>query len=99
MFDSGGLDVSVLASAAPGAELEAGAGVGSELDLGNGPDLDDPVALDDPGDLDGPVDLDDPGDGGECVETGDDRLVVKVELVADLETWLGLAGGAVKFSV
>ncbi|MEQ7129560.1 HNH endonuclease signature motif containing protein, partial [Actinopolymorpha sp. B11F2] len=31
-----------------------------------------------------------PGDGGACVETGDEHLVAKVELVADLETWLGL---------
>ncbi|MEQ7004839.1 DUF222 domain-containing protein [Actinopolymorpha sp. B17G11] len=32
-----------------------------------------------------------PGDGGACVETGDEQLVAKVELVADLETWLRLA--------
>jgi hypothetical protein len=31
-----------------------------------------------------------PGDGGACVETGDEHLVAKVELVADLETWLRL---------
>ncbi|MEQ7009867.1 DUF222 domain-containing protein [Actinopolymorpha sp. B17G11] len=31
-----------------------------------------------------------PGDGGACVEAGDERLVAKVELVADLETWLRL---------
>ncbi|MEQ4205177.1 DUF222 domain-containing protein [Actinopolymorpha sp. B9G3] len=31
-----------------------------------------------------------PGDGGAWAETGDEQLVAKVELVADLETWLGL---------
>ncbi|MEQ4206984.1 DUF222 domain-containing protein [Actinopolymorpha sp. B9G3] len=31
-----------------------------------------------------------PGDGGACVEIGDEQLVAKVELVADLETWLRL---------
>ncbi|MEQ7127991.1 DUF222 domain-containing protein [Actinopolymorpha sp. B11F2] len=37
---------------------------------------------------------DDPGDGGQYVETGDEALVAKVELVADLETWLGLGDKA-----
>ncbi|MEQ4204636.1 DUF222 domain-containing protein [Actinopolymorpha sp. B9G3] len=40
--------------------------------------------------LDTGIDLDDPGDGGKCVETGDEHLVAKVELIADLETWLRL---------
>ncbi|MEQ4208257.1 DUF222 domain-containing protein [Actinopolymorpha sp. B9G3] len=69
---------------------------------GNPPLCDDPAPGGDAGGAGGwgglgrdtEVDLDDPGDGGDRVEAGDEQLVGRIELVADLQTWLGLESRA-----